>query len=434
MNRNIVILGMQWGDEGKGKIVDFLTSHANYVVRYQGGHNAGHTLVINNKQIILHLIPSGILHDHVICILGNGVVISPSNLLQEMDMLSELNISLENRLFISHNCTLVLPYHEKIDILREDMLKNKCIGTTRKGIGPAYEDKVSRRSLRICDLYNTSLLKYKLKNIINYYNFQIVNYYKSDPVDYNIILEDLLKLKELFKNKIRDIPLILNQAYDNNKKIIFEGAQGALLDLDHGTFPYVTSSNSTIGGIFTGSGACFNQIHNILGIVKAYCTRVGSGPFPTELKDEMDEYLCQQGQEFGSTTGRRRRTGWLDLVLLSRMVMLNSVSSLCLTKIDVLDELSEIKVCIAYKNKNTDQVISNPFEYLNWEELKPVYKNLPGWKTSIKGITVFSDLPDALKNYISYIENYIGNNIKIDMLSIGPERIETIIIRDVFNL
>lgn len=434
MNQNIVVLGMQWGDEGKGKIVDFLTRTANYVVRYQGGHNAGHTLVVNNKKIILHLIPSGILHTNIICLLGNGVVISPKSLLNEINMLSHLGISLDGRLFISHYCPLILSYHVKMDILREKLLNKKCIGTTQKGIGPAYEDKVARFGLQIRDLYHESTLREKLKHIVHYYNFQFIHYYKSTPVNYDLILEDLLLFKKVFKNRIRDISLILKKAEFDNKKIIFEGAQGALLDLDHGTFPYVTSSNSTIGGIFTGSGARLTQVHAVLGIIKAYCTRVGSGPFPTELTDITNDYLCRVGQEFGSTTGRRRRTGWLDLVLLSRMVMLNSISSLCLTKLDVLDGLSEIKVCIAYKNIYTDKIIENPFEYLNWNEFTPVYKVLPGWKESTKGITIFSKLPILAQKYITYIENYIGQGIFIDMISTGPDRLDTIIVRDVCNI
>ncbi|WP_343128171.1 adenylosuccinate synthase [Buchnera aphidicola (Takecallis taiwana)] len=434
MKQNIVILGMQWGDEGKGKIVDVLTRTANYVVRYHGGHNAGHTLVVNNKKIILHLVPSGILHNHVICLLGNGVVISPQGLIDEINMLSGLGISLDGRLFISHHCPLILSYHIKMDILREHLLDTQCIGTTKKGIGPAYEDKVSRFGLQVRDLYKESVLREKLKRIVDYYNFQFVHYYKSTPVNYDTILEELLLSKKVFKNRTKDIALLLQKAEYENKKIIFEGAQGALLDLDHGTFPYVTSSNSTIGGIFTGSGARLQQVHFILGIVKAYCTRVGSGPFPTELTDLTDDYFVKVGKEFGSTTGRRRRTGWLDLVLLKRMVILNSISSLCLTKLDVLDGLSEIKVCIAYKNLHTDQVIKNPFSCLNWDEFKPVYHILTGWNKSIKGITIFSQLPFLAQQYISYIEHYIGHGVSIDMISTGPDRLDTIIVRDTFNI
>lgn len=434
MSKGIVILGMQWGDEGKGKIVDFLTDKADYVVRYQGGHNAGHTLVVDKKKIILHLIPSGILHKNVICMLGNGVVISPHALIEEINMLTKLHISIDDRLFISKNCFLILSYHIKMDLLREDRLGKQCIGTTKKGIGPAYEDKVARYGIQICDLYNESILKEKLKRVLEYYNFNFIHYYNSKPIDYNTILQDLLKVKQVFKDKVKDIPLILQKAKCNNKRIIFEGAQGSLLDLDHGTFPYVTSSNTTLGGVFTGSGAHINQIKTVIGIVKAYCTRVGSGPFPTELKDEIDHYLCSKGKEFGSTTGRRRRTGWLDLVLLSRMVILNSVSSLCLTKLDILDGLSEIKVCIAYKDIHTNKIVNNPFEYLNWSTLVPVYKTFPGWNTSIKGITVFTELPNSAQDYISYIENYIGGGVYIDIISTGPERYETIMVRNIFNL
>ncbi|QCI26163.1 adenylosuccinate synthase [Buchnera aphidicola] len=433
MSKNIVVLGMQWGDEGKGKIVDFLTIQANYVVRYQGGHNAGHTLVIGKKKIILHLIPSGILHQNVICMLGNGVVISSNSLINEIKMLDSLGISVVGRLFISKNCPLILPYHIKMDVLREKLSGKLCIGTTQKGIGPAYEDKVARYGIRICDLYNESVLQEKIKRVLDYYNFQFVHYYKSKPVEYNIVWENILCAQRIIKDKIKDIPTILKNADRDQKRIIFEGAQGALLDLDHGTFPYVTSSNSTLGGVFTGSGVHINQINIIIGIFKAYCTRVGYGPFPTELKNEVDDYLCNKGKEFGSTTGRRRRTGWLDLVLLLRMVMINSISSLCLTKLDVLDELSEIKVCIAYENIYTAEIINNPFDYLDWSILKPVYKVFPGWKISTKGITEFSKLPFFAQNYINYIENYIGNGVYIDIISTGPERSETIIVRNLFN-
>ncbi|CAL4324481.1 adenylosuccinate synthase [Buchnera aphidicola] len=434
MNNNVVILGTQWGDEGKGKIVDFLTESFDCVVRYQGGHNAGHTLIVNKKKIILHLIPSGILYKDVLCILGNGVVISPVDLLQEINMLSDFNISINNRLFISGNCPLVLDYHVKMDIAREQFLKNDCIGTTKKGIGPAYEDKVARYGLKIYDLYNEKILKKKLKSIIQYYNFQLVHYYKTFPVDYHVVLKDLLEIKYIFQKKVQDIPNMLHRMYKNKKRIIFEGAQGALLDLDHGTFPYVTSSNTTIGGVLTGSGVHYKQINCILGVTKSYCTRVGSGPFPTELKNDIGDYLCNKGKEIGSTTGRKRRTGWLDLVLLSRTVMLNSITSLCLTKLDVLDDLPEVKICIAYKNIKTLEMIETSSKYFNLFNVKPVYKVFPGWKKSTRGIVRFSQLPVNAQNYILYIEEYLGKTEFIDIISTGPERSETIIVRNKLNL
>ncbi|CAL4324221.1 Adenylosuccinate synthetase [Buchnera aphidicola (Pterocallis alni)] len=433
MNKNIVILGTQWGDEGKGKIVDYLTEMYNYVVRYQGGHNAGHTLVVNKKKIVLHLIPSGILHNHVICVLGNGVVISIIDLIKEIDMLSQLGIKLDKRLIISSHCPMILQYHVQIDLARELALGKDCIGTTGRGIGPAYEDKVSRLGLKIFDLYNMELFAKKLKRNVDYYNFQLVNYYKSSPVDYNNILTEVLKYRDCILEKVDDVPMLLQDAFCNKKHVIFEGAQGSLLDLDHGTFPYVTSSNSTIGGVFTGSGAHMKHINFVLGVVKSYCTRVGSGPFPTELKDDIGLHLCIKGKEIGSTTGRKRRTGWLDLVLLYRSIVLNSISSLCLTKLDVLDELPEIKVCIAYKINNVLVDNKKFFPFSNLENVQPVYITLPGWKKSTKGVTCLHDLPLEAKKYISYIEEYCGGNILVDIISTGPDRCETIVLDDLFK-
>ncbi|CAL4324390.1 adenylosuccinate synthase [Buchnera aphidicola] len=431
MKSNIVILGTQWGDEGKGKIVDFLTRKFHYVVRYQGGNNAGHTLIVNNKKVVLHLIPSGILHDNIVCILGGGVVISPYGLMNEIKMLSELKISINNRLILSESCPLVLEYHVKMDIARELFLKNSSIGTTKKGIGPAYEDKIARRGLQIRDIYNDEILFKKLKNNINYYNSQFINYYKCSTVQYDRILKEILEFRDFIKNKIKDVPGLLQKLYKEKKKVIFEGAQGALLDLDHGTFPYVTSSNTTIGGVFTGSGANLKLVNHVIGVTKAYCTRVGSGPFPTEITGDLDSYLCMKGKEFGSTTGRRRRTGWLDLVLLSRVITLNSITSLCLTKLDVLDDLSEIKVCVAYKNMKNMNIIEDIFENINYSFLKPVYKILPGWKQSIRGITSFSDLPSPAQNYVYFIEKFFNHQVLIDIISTGPNRIDTIIKRDI---
>ncbi|CAL4324799.1 adenylosuccinate synthase [Buchnera aphidicola] len=432
MNKNLVVLGMQWGDEGKGKVIDCLSKKFHYIVRYQGGHNAGHTLLVNDQKIVLHLIPSGVLHKHTKLFLGNGVVISPIDFIKEIDILSSYNISLENRLFISRNCFLVLGYHINMDLAREKKLGKYLIGTTGRGIGPTYEDKVARRGITVGDLFNEDLLSQKLKNNIDYYNFQLNHYYNYSTVKFDDIFLNLIKYKDILLSKVKDIPYLLNYYNDTEpKNILFEGAQGALLDLDHGTFPYVTSSNTTIGGVFTGSGVNLNSINCVLGIFKAYCTRVGSGPFPTELTDELNSYFVDKGKEIGSTTGRRRRTGWLDLVLLSRMVSLNSVSSLCLTKIDVFDGLSEFKVCIGYQNYDDLNVLSMSSSVLDWNSIRPVYKVFSGWKTSLLGITKFSDLPTEAKYYIHYIENFVG--VPINIISTGPDRSSIIMVRDIIN-
>ncbi|WP_343182510.1 adenylosuccinate synthase [Buchnera aphidicola] len=429
MRKNIVVLGLQWGDEGKGKIVDFITQTAHYVVRYQGGHNAGHTIVVENKKIILHLIPSGILNDHVTCILGNGVVISIQDLINEINMLSQLGISIKNRLMISQNCSLVLPYHVNMDIFREHVLGVDCIGTTKKGIGPAYEDKIARCSIKMYDLYDTTILLKKLKFMINDYNKKLINNNTCDQINHQIIFNSLIKYQDYFKDMIVDVPSILESAYQNKKNIVFEGAQGALLDIDHGTYPYVTSSNTTIGGVFTGSGANLKYINKIIGVTKAYCTRVGSGPFLTELKDDIGIYLCHKGKEFGSTTGRKRRTGWLDLVLLSRMIMINSVTSICLTKLDVLDDLLEIKLCISYQDSYTLRKIKNPFSLFNLKNILPVYKSFPGWRKNTVGVNKFDNLPNEAQDYVCYINQYLKMfGASIDVISTGPGRFDTIII------
>jgi len=348
MSNNVVVLGTQWGDEGKGKVVDLLTEKAKYVVRYQGGHNAGHTLVINGEKTVLHLIPSGILRNNVISIIANGVVLSPSALMKEMHELENKGIPVRDRLLISEVCPLILPYHIALDQAREKARGNKAIGTTGRGIGPAYEDKVARRGLRVGDLRDRQAFAEKLKNIMEYHNSQLVNYYKTDAIDYQTVLDEIFAIADVLIAMIADIPTLLESARKNGEKIMFEGAQGTLLDIDHGTYPYVTSSNTTAGGVAPGTGFGPRYVGYVLGIVKAYSTRVGAGPFPTELFDDIGEYLCKQGNEFGATTGRRRRTGWLDIVAIRKAVQLNSVSGFCLTKLDVLDGLKEIKVCIGY--------------------------------------------------------------------------------------
>ncbi|QCI25184.1 adenylosuccinate synthase [Buchnera aphidicola (Rhopalosiphum padi)] len=429
MNKNIVILGTQWGDEGKGKIVDFLSSNSAYVVRYHGGHNAGHTLVVNGKKIILHLIPSGLLYPNVIGIISNGVVISPFELVKEIEMLEKNNYFINERLFISESAPLILPYHIAMDLAREKKLGINAIGTTGRGIGPAYEDKIARRALRIGDLKNTKELSIKLEVIVDYYNNQLVSFYKQKSISYKEILKDLLKVKDLIFNMIKDTSTILHKAIKDKKRIIFEGAQGTLLDIDHGTYPYVTSSSSTTGGVITGTGIGPKHLGYVLGITKAYTTRVGKGPFPTELFDEIDNYLSKKGKEFGSTTGRKRRTGWLDGVALRYAVKINSLSALCITKLDVLDDLEEIKICISYKDINTSKIYKD-FSVFNLENITPVYEVHPGWKEKTSGIKRIEDLPEAARNYIKRIEEIA--QIPVDIISTGPDRSDTILVKTLF--
>ncbi|QCI20104.1 MAG: adenylosuccinate synthase [Buchnera aphidicola (Brevicoryne brassicae)] len=430
MNKNIVILGTQWGDEGKGKIVDYLTEDAAYVVRCQGGHNAGHTLVVNGEKIILHLIPSGLLHDNTIGVIANGVVVSPLELIKEIKKLEKRGIFVRKRLLISSSATLVLKYHIEMDIAREKRLGINAIGTTGRGIGPAYEDKIARRGLRIKDLKDEKKLSTRLEKIVDYYNHQLVSFYKCNSINYKIILKDLLPIIDLIQDMIQDTTHILHKAIQNNKKIVFEGAQGSFLDIDHGTYPYVTSSNTTIGGIISGTGVGPRCLNRILGVTKAYSTRVGNGPFPTELFDNIDEHFSTKGHEFGSTTGRKRRTGWLDTVSLCRAVKINSLSSLCITKLDVLDGLNEIKICISYKNTNTSEIISYPDTVYDWENIEPIYEILPGWKKKTLGIKKLEDLPYEAQNYIKRIETI--TKIPIDIISTGPERSNIILVRNLF--
>ncbi|MDF7670776.1 adenylosuccinate synthase [Orbaceae bacterium ESL0721] len=431
MSNNVVVLGTQWGDEGKGKIVDLLTEKAKYVVRYQGGHNAGHTLVINNQKTVLHLIPSGILRDGVISIIANGVVLSPEALLKEMKELEDKGISVKEKLLISESCPLILPYHIALDQAREKARGNKAIGTTGRGIGPAYEDKVARRGLRVGDLRDRSAFAEKLKEVMDYHNFQLVNYYQADAVDYQTVLNQTLAMADIILPMVTDIPALLEDARKKGDRIMFEGAQGTLLDIDHGTYPYVTSSNTTAGGVATGSGFGPRYVGYVLGIVKAYSTRVGSGPFPTELFDEVGEYLCKQGNEFGATTGRRRRTGWLDAIAVKKAVQLNSVSGFCLTKLDVLDGLDQVKICIGYQLPNGVVIKQAPAAAEEWSVVKPVYESMPGWKESTFGAKSYDQLPQAAKNYIKRIEEL--TETPVDIISTGPDRSETIILRDPYQ-
>lgn len=432
MAKNVVVLGTQWGDEGKGKVVDLLTDKATYVVRYQGGHNAGHTLVIDGQKTVLHLIPSGVLRENVKCIIGNGVVLSPEALLKEMKMLQDRGIPVQERLNISEACPLILPYHVALDVAREEARGAKAIGTTGRGIGPAYEDKVSRRGLRVGDLFNAKDFAAKLKEVLEYHNFVLTNYYKTAAVDYDQVLSEALAVADLLKAMVIDVTDELDKARQRGDAIMFEGAQGTLLDIDHGTYPYVTSSNTTVGGVATGAGFGPLNLDYVLGIVKAYTTRVGSGPFPTELDCEVGQHLGVKGHEFGATTGRKRRTGWFDAVAMKRAVQINSITGFCLTKLDVLDGLEELKICIGYKQANGEIKDVPPMAADDYDLIEPVYESMPGWSENSFGVTSFDKLPQAAKDYINRLEEL--TKVPIDIISTGPDRNETIILRHPFEV
>jgi adenylosuccinate synthase len=425
MGRNVVILGSQWGDEGKGKIVDLLTDKASLVARFQGGHNAGHTLVIDGKKTALHLVPSGILRDHVTCVIGNGVVVAPDALLKEIAMLEERGIEVRGRLRVSGSCPLILPYHIALDNAREAQRGNAKIGTTGRGIGPAYEDKVARRGLRLGDMANMERFAEKLKEVLEYHNFVLTQYYKSEPVDFEQTLALATQWAEALLPMKADVTKILHDAREAGENILFEGAQGSLLDIDHGTYPFVTSSNTTAGGTATGTGFGPLYLDYVLGITKAYTTRVGSGPFPTELKCEIGRYLGKKGHEFGTTTGRERRCGWFDAVALRQAVQINSMSGLCITKLDVLDGLDEIKICIGYQNADgTDAGM--PMHADDFDAITPIYESMPGWSNVTVGAQRIEDLPDAARAYILRIEELTG--APVDVVSTGPDRVETIVL------
>lgn len=431
MGKNVVVLGTQWGDEGKGKVVDLLTDKADYVVRYQGGHNAGHTLVIDGEKTVLHLIPSGVLRDGVKCIIGNGVVLSPDALMTEIKMLEERGVPVKERLLISEACPLILPYHIALDQAREIARGNKAIGTTGRGIGPAYEDKVARRGLRVGDLFNPEQFKDKLKEVLEYHNFSLVNYYKVDPVDFDKTYNDAMAVADILKAMVVDVTSLLDAARLAGESILFEGAQGTLLDIDHGTYPYVTSSNTTVGGVATGAGFGPCYLDYVLGIVKAYTTRVGSGPFPTELDCEVGQHLGIKGHEFGATTGRKRRTGWFDAVAMKRAVQINSITGFCLTKLDVLDGLEEIKICTGYQLADGSVVDVPPMAAEGYDAVVPLYESVPGWSENSFGVTTFEGLPQAAQNYIKRLEEITG--VPMDIISTGPDRNETMIIRNPFS-
>ncbi len=430
MARNVVVIGTQWGDEGKGKVVDWLTEHAHIVARFQGGHNAGHTLVIGGRKTILRLIPSGILRDRVECYIGNGVVLSPSALLQEIDELSLAGVDVPARLRVSGACPLILPHHVALDNARETAKGADKIGTTGRGIGPAYEDKVARRALRVQDLYAPAAFRTKLAELLDFHNFVLTRYYQTKPVELDSTCDDALALAPRLLPLVADVSRALHEAMRDGRSILFEGAQGSLLDVDHGTYPFVTSSNTLAAAAGAGTGVGPQALHYVLGITKAYATRVGSGPFPTELTDDLGERLRQRGQEFGSVTGRPRRCGWLDGVALKRAAQINGVSGICATKLDVLDGLGSLKICIAYEidGERTDVL---PLGADDLGRCKPVYETLPGWSQSTVGVCRLADLPQAARTYLSRIESVSG--VPIDMISTGPDRDETIVNRHPFQ-
>ena len=430
MSKHIVVLGSQWGDEGKGKIVDLLTEEADAVVRFQGGHNAGHTLVIGDTRVVIRLLPSGIMRDNVQCFIGNGVVVSIVDLLQEIKSLVEMGIKVEGRLWISAACPIILPSHIALDQAHEQSLGKDKIGTTGRGIGPAYEGKVSRRAIRLGDTLDPDLFAEKLKKVLKYHNFLLREYYHVSELNYEQTLNEMLSLAFQVRPYISDVVGRLANFREHGKRILFEGAQGALLDVDHGTYPFVTSSNTTAGAAATGSGFGPLYLDYILGITKVYTTRVGSGPFPTELFDDIGARLAERGHEFGSNTGRPRRCGWLDIVALKRAIAINSITGLCLTKVDVLDGLDEIKLCIGYE-LNGVPVTDFPSEASEAEACKPIYETMPGWQGSTFGVKQKSSLPQAALNYIARIEELV--KIPVDIISTGPERMETIILRDPFD-
>jgi len=424
MGRNVVVIGTQWGDEGKGKIVDLLTDRAAAVVRFQGGHNAGHTLVIGGKKTVLHLIPSGILREGVSCLIGNGVVLSLEALINEANELVANGIPVFERLRVSPGCPLILPSHVALDVAREKARGAAAIGTTGRGIGPAYEDKVSRRALRVSDLFVREKFAAKLGEVLDYHNFLLKHYFRTEPIDFNQTLDEAMKAAELVAPITVDVTQELSDLSAAGESILFEGAQGTFLDIDHGTYPFVTSSNTVAAAASTGTGVGPRSLDYILGIVKAYTTRVGAGPFPTELFDEMGEHIATVGAEFGATTGRPRRVGWFDAVALRRSIVNSSVSGLCVTKLDVLDELETIRICVGYEIDGA-AVAGLPVVVDRFAECEPVYEDMPGWQASTVGIKSYDELPPNARDYLARIEELAG--VPIDIISTGADREQTII-------
>lgn len=430
MGKNLIVLGTQWGDEGKGKIVDLLTEDVAAVVRFQGGHNAGHTVIIDGKKTVLHLIPSGVMRKGVECLIGNGVVLSPHALMEEIGMLENNGVAARESLNISEACTLILPYHVALDKARELAKGKSAIGTTGRGIGPAYEDKVARRALRVGDLNCEKRMSEKLEGLLEYHNFMLTNYYKVEAIDFQAALDDLHKMAQLLTPMIADIGARLSDLYQQGKNILFEGAQGTLLDIDHGTYPFVTSSNTTAGGAATGTGFGPRHFDYILGITKAYTTRVGAGPFPTELHDDIGKHIAKVGNEFGATTGRPRRCGWFDAVALRRSAQINSLSGMCITKLDVLDDIDTIKICHSYE-LNGKTVEIPPIGAEAFDECVPVYEEHQGWKSSTVGVTKYDELPDLARQYLDRLAELTG--VPVAIISTGPDRNETIILENPFS-
>lgn len=418
MGKNVVVIGTHWGDEGKGKIVDLLTEHVSAVVRFQGGHNAGHTLVVGGEKTVLHLIPSGILHKDTECLIGNGVVLSIPDLFKEIEELEAAGVGVSERMLISSGCPIVLPYHVSLDLARENVRGNQKIGTTGRGIGPAYEDKVARRGLRVGDLYNEPRFKSTLEEVLDYHNFVLEKYFRTRTISMQETLDASLAFADRLKPMVGDVVERLRELRADGKNILFEGAQGSLLDIDQGTYPYVTSSNTTAGAISSGCGVGPLDLDYILGITKAYTTRVGSGPFPTELFDAVGSHLANKGNEFGSTTGRPRRCGWFDAFALRRVIQINSVSGLCITKLDVLDGMESVSLCVDYENPDSDSPV-------------PVYEDMPGWQESTLGIRDLDDLPTNARSYLKKIQEACG--APIDFVSTGPDRADTISLKKIFD-
>jgi len=427
MGKSVVVLGSQWGDEGKGKVVDLLTENVGGVVRFQGGHNAGHTLVIDGEKTVLHLIPSGILREGARCLIGNGVVLAPDALIEEIESLESRGVPASDRLMLSEACPLILPHHVALDHAREHARGEQKIGTTGRGIGPAYEDKVARRGIRLEDIFHRERLAAKLGEVLDYHNFVLRRYFGAEAIDFQQTLDRLLAQAEILAPMVGDVPGTLARMRAEGVNLMFEGAQGTLLDIDHGTYPYVTSSNTTAGGASTGSGVGPLELDYVLGITKAYTTRVGGGPFPTELENEIGERLAKRGHEFGSTTGRARRCGWFDAVALRRAVQINSLSGLCLTKLDVLDGMEEVRICVGYEIDG-QRIESAPFSADTYSRCVPVYETMPGWQESTVGVKQLDGLPGAARDYIRRIEALTG--VPVDLISTGPDREETIVLRD----
>lgn len=432
MGKNVVVLGTQWGDEGKGKIVDLLTQDAQVVVRYQGGHNAGHTLKINGVKTVLRLIPSGMLRPHVTCYIANGVVLSPQALLTEITELEQRGVKVRERLRISLACPLILPCHVALDKARELHMGNAAIGTTGRGIGPAYEDKIARRALKVSDLFHPERFTQKLTALLDYHNFVLTQYFKQPPVELQPLLDEAFKWAEELRSMVCDVSTCLHEHREQGDNILFEGAQGVFLDIDHGTYPFVTSSNTCVGSVINGAGFGPKYLDYVLGVTKAYTTRVGGGPFPTELNDEVGKRIAERGQEFGAVTGRPRRCGWFDAALLKRSIELNSITGLCITKLDVLDGLDVLRIATGYKDQNGNLLSRPPQAADDFEGLEPVYEEMPGWNENTADVTVMADLPANAIAYLKRIEKLLG--IPVDMLSTGPERDSTIILRDPFSV